>query len=120
MYLVVPPSTENISNTYVPCLSGNVVDTVDESPTSPSASFGNVTPVSVTVCVDTALDNNTFIVAYTFVPESSVGKFVNVSVTLPEVVKVVTLASANEQATEPVTAPLATTFCPQSLRTSSD
>jgi hypothetical protein len=120
MYLVVPPSTENISNTYTPCLSGKSVDTEDESPTSPSSSFGNVTPVNVIVCVETALVTNTFIDAYTLVPESSVGKLVNVSVRFPEVVTVVTLPSANEQATEPVTAPLATTFCPQSLRTSSD
>ena len=32
-----------------PVFQGKSVDTEDESPTSPSSSFGNVTPVSVTV-----------------------------------------------------------------------
>ena len=65
--LVVPPSIEKTSNTKVACLSGKSVDTVDESPTSPSGSLGNETPVSVTVWVETAFVKKIFIEAYTFV-----------------------------------------------------
>ena len=51
---------------------------------------------------------------------SSTGKLLNVRDTLPEVVNVTTFPSAKEQAIDPVTVPLATIFCPQSLSTNSD
>ena len=115
--LVVPPSTEYTSNTNVLFLCGNAVLIVEESKfdSSKLATVGKLTPVSVTESVEVALVNNTFIEAKVFVlASSSFGKFVNVSVTSPLVVKVVTLPSSKSQATDPDTDPFATIFCPQS------
>jgi hypothetical protein len=121
--LVVPPSTENTSKTKVLFLSGNVVLIVDESKfdSLKLATVGKLTPVRVTVCVEVPLVRNTLIDAWVFVEaSSSCGKFVNVKVTLFDVVSVVTLPSSKSNDTDPLTDPFATTFCPQSLRTSFD
>ena len=123
MNFVVPPSTEKTSNTNVLFLSGNVVLIVEESKfdSTKLATVGKLTPVKVTVCVEVPLVRNTLMDACTFVDASSSnGKLVNVSVTLPDVVSVVTLPSSKLHATDPLTDPFATIFCPQSLRTSSD
>ena len=81
------------------------------------ATVGKLTPVSVTELVEVPLVNNTFIDAKVFVlASSSRGKFVNVRVTSPPVVKVVTLPSSKLHATDPETEPFATIFCPQSWR----
>jgi len=100
-------------------LSGKAVLIVDESKLDSSklATVGKLTPVSVTEFVEVPLVNKTFIDAKVFVlPSSSLGKFVNVKVTSPPVVKVVTLPSSKSHATAPETEPLATIFCPQSCR----